>query len=188
MATTRNRIIAICLLAGALSMLFAAGCARQPPKETYGRRSGDVAEITAKQRFIVRGENQQRYYVDSRGGLHLIAREVPQPSGIGGALYYIENDERPYYLDEGQRLYYRDSTSRVYYIEDVRPGRIMEPETIVRESRPSVIVTPAAPRESCASQWENCMSGCRGISPRQSYTRPECVSNCDTIKINCRGQ
>jgi hypothetical protein len=187
MTTACNRIIVLCLFAGSLSVLYAAGCARQPPQETYGRRSGDVAEVTESRRFIVRGENQ-RYYVDSRGGLHLIAREVPQPSGIGGELYYIEGDERPYYLDESQRLYYRDSSGRVYYIEDVNPGKVNEPEVIIHESRPSMIVSPSESRESCASQWESCMSGCQGISRRQSYTRPECIRDCEIIRNNCRDQ
>jgi hypothetical protein len=184
MTITHNRIISICLLAGALSALYATGCARQPPQETYGRRSGDVAEVTATQRFIVRGE--QRYYVDSRGGLHLVTREVPQPSGIGGVLYYIEDDDRPYLLDESQRLYYRDSSGRMSYIEDVRPGRANEPETIIRESRPSMHVTPSELRESCSSQWESCMSGCQGISRRQSYSQPECVRDCEIIRNNCQ--
>jgi hypothetical protein len=124
--------------------------------------------------------------VDSQGALHLITRQVIESPGAAGGLYYIiEDDDRPYYRDQNGRLYYRDSSSRTYYIEDVRPGRSGETVIIQRGPEGYAPMTPARSMESCESQWQDCMSGCNGISPRQPYDRPNCIKNCDVIRSGC---
>lgn len=229
MATKCIRIAALWMLFGSLLVLGAAGCVRRvPPPEAYAPPAAvapsAVTPAPANVRRFVVTETQEHYYVDSRGGMHRIVREVTPPTG-GGLFYYVENDERPYSIDEVQRLYYRDPSGKTYYIEDVNPARVVTPEEAMRAGVPSGIVPPtypqtypttypptypqtypqtypttypmayppaypttypmAYPRESCASQWEKCMSGCQGISPRQAYSRPECISNCEAIRSNC---
>lgn len=135
---------------------------------------------------FVRSNDGRDYYVDSKGALHLITRQVIESPGAAGGLYYIEDDERPYSRDQGDRLYYRDSSGRTYYIEDVRPGRPGETIVIQHGSGMYAPMAQARSYESCESQWQTCMSGCNGISTRQKYDRPNCVSNCDVIRSGCR--
>jgi len=139
------------------------------------------------QRFI-HDAGGQDYYVDSRGALHLITRRVTEAPGVMGGLYYIEDDDRVYSIDQSQRLYYRDSSGRIRYIEEIRPGRAMDTVIISRQPEGYVPAAPAWSMESCESQWQSCMSGCNGISSRQKYDRPNCISNCDVIRSGCRGR
>lgn len=185
MTITCSRTITYWLFAFSLIGLSVANPANsQPPQESYSRRTIIVPESSPSRRFV-RTETQQSYYVDSRGGMHLITREVTESTGTGGILYYIENDDQPYYLDEGQRLYTRDASGNVYYIEDVRPSRINEPRGVILENRPSIGMAPIQ-HESCSSQFNKCMSGCQGVSRSERYARPECINNCETIRNACR--
>lgn len=140
-------------------------------------------------RTFVITDTGKHYYVDSKGGLHEVVRQTVESQG-GGGLYYIEDDDRPYYLDQSGELYYRDSSGRVRYIEEVNPGRAMQPGMIIREEAPQTYVAvtpgPPMPRQSCASQYQECMDGCQGISPRQQSDKPNCMSICDQIKSTCR--
>lgn len=120
--------------------------------------------------------------------MHLVTRQVAQPISPNGILYYVEDDDRPYSLDENQRLYTRDQSGRMYYIEDVRPGRSVESQVIVYERAPYRDMMPAYSQESCASQYEKCMSGCQGLSRREAYTYQTCVNNCETIRSGCSGR
>lgn len=139
------------------------------------------------QRFI-HDAGGQDYYVDSRGALHLITRRVIEDPGVMGGLYYIEDDDRVYSIDQSQRLYYRDSSGRIHYLEEVRPGRAMDTVIISRQPETYPPMAQARSMESCESQWQSCMSGCNGISSRQKYDRPNCISNCDVIRSGCRGR
>ena len=154
--------------------------------QSYGNQPTYVPETTVKR--FVRTESQQEYYVDSRGGMHLVTRQVTEPTGLSGILYYIEDDARPYSLDESQRLFTRDQAGHVYYIEDVRPGRVIESRVILQDNAPYRGMAPAYSQESCSSQYEKCMSGCQGLSRREAYTRPTCVNNCEIIRSGCSGR
>jgi hypothetical protein len=188
---TKTNSLLLALAAGSLLVLGATGCARHetPVSDLAQARQAPPApasEHIAGKRFVLT-ETGQRYYVDSRGMQHTIVREVTEPSGVGGVFYYIEDDDRPYYVDQSERLYYRDSSGRMYYIEDARPGRSSESQVILRADRPAMVETfsPALSRETCSSQWESCMEGCKGISPKQTYDRPNCIRYCDQIRNNC---
>jgi hypothetical protein len=188
MHTSRIKTLVPLVLAGLASVAGIYGCARnQQPVEMNAQPPAAVAEPVVVKHFVV--TDGRHYYVDSKGALHLIVREVQEPAGAGGLFYYIENDEHPYYLDQGERLYYRDSSGRLHYVEDVEPGAVVEPEVIIRRTTPGVVLEPRSmvPPQSCSEQWEECMSGCQGISPRQSYDRPGCIENCDTIRSHCTG-
>ena len=143
---------------------------------------------TTTVRSFVRTDTQQEYYVDSRGGLHQVTRQVTQPTGLSGILYYIEDDERPYSLDENRRLYTRDQSGRIYCLEDVRQGRVIESRGIVQDSTPYRGMTPAYSQEPCAQQYEKCLYGCQGLSRREAYTRPTCINNCEIIRNGCGGR
>lgn len=155
------------------------------PYQSYLSQPTYQPETTIRR--FVRTESQQEYYVDSRGGMHLITRQVTEPTGLSGILYYIEDDVRPYSLDESQRLFTRDQFGHVYYIEDVRPGRVIESQVIVEDNAPYRDMAPAYSQESCAHQYEQCMFGCQGLSRREAYTRPTCVNNCAIIRNGCSG-
>ncbi|WP_027190941.1 hypothetical protein [Fundidesulfovibrio putealis] len=139
------------------------------------------------QRFI-HDAGGQDYYVDSKGALHLVTRRVIEAPGAMGGLYYIEDDDRAYSIDQSQRLYYRDSSGGIHFLEEIRPGRAMDSVIISRQTEGYAPAAPAWSRESCESQWQSCMSGCNGISSRQKYDRPNCVSNCDVIRRGCLGR
>lgn len=130
---------------------------------------------------FVRTPTGQLYYVDATGAQHRIASAVTPPGG--GLYYYIEGDERPYFIDESQRLYSRDPWGNVYYIENMRPGG----GAVQGGASPLMIpLAPAMPAQPCAIQWQKCLDGCSGISPRQAYDRPNCISNCEIIRSQCR--
>ncbi|MHC1789744.1 hypothetical protein [Solidesulfovibrio sp.] len=187
MTTRLNTLIAGMLFAASLLVFSTAVQAQSRRYETSVHQPAYVQESTISRRFV-RTESQQDYYVDSRGGMHRVTRQVTQPAGLSGILYYIEDDDRPYSLDEGQRLYTRDQSGRVYYIEDVRPGRVIESRVIVQESVPYRGMPPVYANESCAHQYEKCMSACQGLSRREAYTRPTCVNNCEIIRSGCSGR
>ncbi len=186
---------------GALLLLGASGCVRSQPV-TYN--APEPERVTARQ--FGRTETGVRYYVDSRGVQHVIAREVSDPSAGGGIYYYVENDEHPYFLDASGQLYYRDPWGRIYPIEAINPGNVAYGtgpyvglpyggETYGGATYGGAVqgagapmmepAWPATTGESCASQYEKCMSGCQGISPRQAYDRPNCISNCEVIRSQC---
>jgi hypothetical protein len=187
MTTRQNTLLAGLLFAASLLVLSTAVPAQSRRYETIVQQPTYVQEPTTVRRFV-RTDSQQEYYVDSRGGMHLVTRQVTQPAGLSGILYYIEDDDRPYSLDEGQRLYTRDQSGRVYYIEDVRPGRVIESRVLVQESVPYRGMTPAYSQESCANQYAKCLSGCQGLSRREAYTRPTCINNCEIIRSGCSGR
>ena len=155
--------------------------------ETTVRQEVYTPQTTTVRSFI-RTDTQQEYYVDSRGGMHQVTRQVTQPSGLSGILYYIEDDDRPYSLDENRRLYTRDQSGRIYYIEDVRQGRVIESRVIVPVPIPHRGMTPVYAQESCADQYEKCLYGCQGLSRREAYTRPTCLNNCEIIRNGCNGR
>jgi len=187
MATTRSTTTTFGMLVFSMLVFCSAGTARsQPFPETYARPGSAVPEQT-RGRFV-RTDTQQRYYVDSLGRRYLIVREVVQPSAPLGILYYIENDDRPYYIDEDQRLYTRDQSGRMSYIDEVGQDQVNEPRVIMRRGSPSMYNQPMMQSESCASQYAKCMSGCQGISRKESYTKPTCINNCEVIRNGCRGQ
>lgn len=179
--------ISAMLFIATLLVLSTADIAQSQRYGTSVRQQTYVPESTTVRRFV-RTESQQDYYVDSRGGMHQVTRQVTQPTGLSGILYYIEDDDRPYSLDESQRLYTRDQSGRVYYIEDVRPGRVIESRVIVQDSTPYRGMMPAYSQESCTQQYEKCMYGCQGLSRREAYTRPTCVNNCEIIRSGCSGR
>ncbi|MFP5257754.1 MAG: hypothetical protein ACLGQH_01905 [Acidobacteriota bacterium] len=135
---------------------------------------------------FVRTPTGQVYYVDAMGVQHLIARSVTPPGG--GLYYYVEGDERPYFLDENQRLYFRDPWGNIFYIENMRPGGGAVYGGVVQGSPPPMMVplAPTMPAEPCVVQWQKCLDGCSGISPRQAYDRPNCLNNCEVIRSQCR--
>lgn len=183
MHTTGNTTVLLVLTLALLSASSLSGCAN---KQQVTQAPPPVAAPQPYQgpRFVHDASGQD-YYVDSKGALHLIVRRVVEvPQSVSG-LYYIEDDNRAYSIDQSERLYYRDSAGGIHFLEEVRPGRPMG--TVIISRQPEVYV-PAAPtwsRESCESQWQSCMSGCNGISSRQTYDRPNCISNCDAIRSGC---
>ncbi|MFP5259579.1 MAG: hypothetical protein ACLGQH_11215 [Acidobacteriota bacterium] len=179
--TTRMLLIASLLLLN-------TACQPQTRRyETSVRQETYVPETNNVRQFVRTGP-QQYYYVDSRGGMHLVTREVTQPTGMSGMLYYIEDDNRPYSLDANQRLYTQDQFGRIYYIEDVRPNRATDSRVIVPESVPYRDMPTAYSQEPCTYQYEKCMQGCQGLSRREAYTYPTCVNNCEIIRNGCIGQ
>ena len=199
MSTRGNTAITLFLCVGLLAFLSLPGCTRhrvpdenqmQMGQGSMGQGSGtqvsqapQVSQVPQGPRFVT--QSGRDYYVDSRGALHLITRQVIESPGAAGGLYYIEDDDRPYYRDPSNRLYYRDPSNRTYYIEDVRPGRS---ETVIIQREPERYAPVARSMESCESQWQSCMSGCNGISPRQPYDKPNCIRNCDIIRNGCLGR
>lgn len=194
--------VALLLFICFLAVLIFSGCARhRDPVEnqtpmgqgSLGRSADDkapqspqISQAPQGPRIITR--SGQDYYVDSNGALHVITRRVIEVPDAGGGLYYIEDDDRPYYIDQSNRLYSRDSTGRTYYIEELRPVRPVEREATPRVPEAYAPMAPARSMESCESQWQSCMSGCNGISPRQPYDRPNCIRNCDVIRNGCLGR
>lgn len=199
MSIRRNTAITLLLFSGLLSLLVLPGCERhRVPNEnqmqmgqgSMGKHpeaqvsetprvpSGQTTMVAPGPRFIV--QSGQEYYVDSRGALHEVVRHEVV---AGGGLYYLVGDERPYYVDESGRLYYRMPSGEVVYYEDVAP-----PPAVVIPGQPVYVPAPAVSRESCESQYRECMSGCNGISPRQRYDRPNCISNCEAIRGGCLGR
>lgn len=173
-----------------LGMLLVVGAAdsahSQPPPTVYVNPAASPPAPVATGHFV-RTPTGQIYYMDAMGVQHLIARSVTPPGG--GIYYYVEGDERPYFVDEYQRLYYRDPWGMIYYIENINPGRGVVYGVVVQGGPPVVVappMVPAMPAESCASQFDKCMYGCSGISPRQAYDRPNCMSNCEVIRSQCR--
>lgn len=187
MTTKSSRAIARMLLIVSLLLL---NMACQPQYRRYDNASLNqpyVAESSNVRQFVRTG-SQQYYYVDSRGGMHLVTRQVTQPSSPSGMLYYIEDDNRPYYIDTNQRLYTQDQSGQIYYIEDVRPQRTTESRAIAQESVPYSGMPTAYSQQSCAYQYEKCMQGCQGLSRREAYTYPTCVNNCEIIRNGCSGR
>ncbi|WP_243358262.1 hypothetical protein [Fundidesulfovibrio terrae] len=172
------KLVLLSSFSGLLLLLILPGCAKQQAAS----RSTETVVAPAPAPRIVR-QAEQDYYVDSRGALHLIVRQEIQ---TGGGLYYIEGDERAYISDPTGRLYYREPTGTVIYIEDLSPP----PQAVIIPRQPEVYVpvAPARSMESCESQWRNCMAGCEGISPRQRYDRPNCISDCEAIRSGCPGR
>jgi len=145
MATNRIKRLALWTLSGSLLVLSLAGCARrQPPPETYANPAAVAPAPSNSRRFVVT-ETQEHYYVDSRGAMHRIVREVMQPPGGGGIFYYVENDPQPYYIDEAQRLYHRDPSGNIYYIEDMTPIQAAGPREMAPPSSPPVYLAPSGP-------------------------------------------
>lgn len=175
MSIRRNTAIILSLFSGLLFIMVLPGCGKRQ-QAAYEPPSATIAPAQSSR--IVRRADRD-YYVDSRGALHLIVRRSVE---TGGGLYYLEGDERAYVLDQAGRLYYREPTGRILYFEEVVPGETAE--TVVVPSQPAYVTAPAM-RESCESQWQDCMSGCNGISPRQRYDRPNCISNCEAIRRGC---
>ncbi|EKO37858.1 MAG: hypothetical protein B193_3464 [Solidesulfovibrio magneticus str. Maddingley MBC34] len=175
----------LCLCSPLLPGLTAQAQARRH-ETTVGQEVHTPQTTTV--RSFVRTDTQQEYYVDSRGGLHQVTRQVTQPTGLSGILYYIEDDDRPYSLDENRRLYTRDQSGRIYYLEDVRQGRTIESRVIVQNPIPYRDMTPTYSQESCAHQYEKCLYGCQGLSRREAYTRPTCINNCEIIRNGCNGR
>lgn len=161
------------LTAGAVIALLMAVCVPQTPALAAELAQSDGGRI-------VRTESGERYYLDDRGVLHRIVREARDPGGAAGIFYYIEDDDRPLVQEGPSRLYYRDSSGALHALEPVPPAVGAAPYTIVpgRAFRP-----PQA--ESCARQLEECLAGCRGISPRQASDRPNCLAICDQIRAGC---
>ncbi|WP_139311483.1 hypothetical protein [Desulfovibrio sp. DV] len=187
MTTRLTNMTAAMLFIASLLVPGTTASAQSRRYEPSARQPAYVQESTTVRRFV-HTDSQQDYYVDSRGGMHLVTRQVTQPAGLSGILYYIEDDDRPYSLDEGQRLYTRDQSGQIFYIEDVRPGRVIESRVLVQESVPYRGMTPAYSQESCANQYEKCMAGCQGLSRREAYTRPTCINNCEIIRSGCSGR
>jgi len=185
MTTRATCTIVGMMFIASLLILGVAAPTHSRPYQSYGSQPTYQPETTIKR--FVRTESQQEYYVDSRGGMHLITRQVMEPTGLSGILYYIEDDARPYSLDESQRLFTRDQSGHVFYIEDVRPGRAIESRAIVQDNAPYRDMAPTYSQESCAHQYEQCMYGCQGLSRREAYTRPTCINNCEIIRNSCSG-
>ena len=187
MITRLHTMTAGMLFIASLLVLTTAGQAQSRRYGTSVNQPTQVQESITVRRFV-HTESQQEYYVDSRGGMHLVTRQVTQPGGLSGILYYIEDDDRPYSLDEGQRLFTRDPSGRIFYIEDVRPGRVIESRVAV----PAIVAyrgrQPAYTQESCAYQYDKCMTGCQGLSRREAHTRPTCINNCEIIRNGCSGR
>ncbi|MFP5223476.1 MAG: hypothetical protein ACLGSA_14390 [Acidobacteriota bacterium] len=184
MSIRKNFMLQVFMVAGLLVALNIPAFAK---RQVIQVQPAPAPQSYQGQRFI-HDANGQDYYVDSKGALHLITRRVVEAPGVMGGLYYIENDDRVYYIDQSQRLYYRDSSGGIHFLEEVRPGRPMETVIISRQPETYAPMTPVLSRESCESQYQSCMSGCNGISPRQTYDRPNCISNCDAIRSGCLGR
>lgn len=182
-----NALIAGILFAASLLVLGAAVPAQSRQYKDSAQQPVFIQESTTVRR-LVHTESQQDYYIDSRGAMHLITRQVTQPTGLSGILYYIEDDDRPYSLDESQRLFTRDQAGHVYYIEDVRPGRVIDSRVIVRNDAPYQDMSPSYSQESCAQQYGKCMAGCQGLSRGSAHTRPTCINNCEIIRNGCSGR
>jgi len=182
----RKRItLKLLLLVGLLVTLSIPAFAKQ--QQVIQIQPAPSSQADQSQRFV-HDAGGQDYYVDSNGALHLVTRRVIEVPGVLGGLYYIEDDDRAYSIDQSQRLYYRDSAGTIHFLEEVRPGRAME--TIVISPQPDAYapMAPARSAESCESQWQSCMAGCKGISSRQADDRPNCISNCDVIRRGCLGR
>jgi hypothetical protein len=176
MSISRNTAIMLSLFSGLLSMFALPGCSRH---HEAAYESPPAATISpAPSSHIVRRADRD-YYVDSQGALHLISRRSMETEG---GLYYLEGDERAYVLDQSGRLYYREPSGRILYYEEVTPV-----QTVVVPSQPTYMAAPVT-RESCESQYQQCVSGCNGISPRQRADRPNCMSNCEAIRSGCPGR
>ena len=195
MLIRRNTALILLLLSGLLSLLILPGCTRHRDANENQVQMGQgslgggtsartdqvppmVSQVPPGPHFVV--QSGQDYYVDSRGALHQIVRRETVSGGV--LYYYIEGDERGYLVDESGRLYYREPAGRIVYYETLSPSAT---ETVVAPSQPVYLPAPAMSAESCESQYQECMSGCRGISPRQTYDRPNCMSNCDVIRSGC---
>ena len=185
MYAMRNTTVLIFMALALLSVSILPGCAKTQ-QETQA--PPPVAAPQYQGPRFVHDASGQDYYVDSRGALHLVVRRAVEVPGSGGGIYYIEDDTRAYSIDQSERLYYRDSSGVIHFIEEVRPGRAMETVIITRQPERYAPMAPARSMESCESQWQTCMSGCNGISPRQAYDRPNCISNCEVIRSGCLGR
>ncbi len=199
MSIRRHSPVVLFLFVGMLSLLILPGCQRhrvpddnqmQMGQGPQGRNpSAQVSEVPTvlpanrvapSPRFVV--QSGQDYYVDSRGALHqVLRREVVS----GGGLYYLEGDERGYLADEHGRLYHRESAGNILYYEDASPRVV---ETRVVPGKQVYMPAPVIGRESCESQYQECMSGCQSISPREAYDRPNCVSMCEQNQRGCQGR
>lgn len=127
-------------------------------------------------------ESQRLYYREPTGGIFYIDEVKPiQPSGPSGV--YPQHGYHPGYYaspQSGPGLYYTvpDSRSPGYQ----QPGY---PQTYYPQAGYQTGY-PAMSSESCASQYQRCVDACQGLSRREAYTRPQCLSNCETIRNNCR--
>ncbi|MFP5240001.1 MAG: hypothetical protein ACLGQW_09240 [Acidobacteriota bacterium] len=166
---TCRKIIPMALLALCAFLAAPHRAVAQPPGQDGGGR-------------IVRTESGERYYLDNKGILHRIVREVRDPGGVEGIFYYIEDDDRPVAPDARTGLYYLDSSGRFHPVESVPPPR-PEPYAVIPGSE-----AMAPPQQPCSVQVENCLAGCRGISPRQESDKPNCLAICEEIRRNCKNQ
>ncbi|WP_043639973.1 hypothetical protein [Desulfovibrio sp. TomC] len=174
------------MFVGMAFVVGVADCAHaQPPTLVYVYPAAPPPASGATGNFV-RTPTGQLYYVDATGAQHRIVSAVTPPGG--GLYYYVEGDERPYFIDESQRLYSRDPWGNVYYIEQMRSGGGAVYGGVVQGSASPMMVplTPTVPVEPCVIQWQKCLDGCSGISPRQAYDHPNCISNCEVIRSQCR--
>lgn len=184
MSIRKNTTLILLLIVGLLATLSISAFAK---RQVIQVQPAPSSQSYQGERFI-HDEGGQDYYVDSKGALHLVTRRVIEAPGVMGGLYYIEDDDRAYFIDKSQRLYYRDSSGGIHYLEEIRPGRAMNSVVISRQNQSYAPSAPAWSMESCESQWQSCMSGCKGISSRQTYDRPNCISNCEVIRNACQGR
>jgi hypothetical protein len=133
---------------------------------------------------------QRLYYRDPAGGTYYIEDVMPiQPSGP--VVVYPQAYPQAAYpqaYPQGYAPTYPQAYPQagadprsgpgLYYTE---PG----PAAAVPAGGYPMSMSPASSGQSCASQYQQCRAACEGISRSQAYTKPQCISNCETIRNNC---
>lgn len=172
---------------GRLLTIVMAGLLSAPAVSSLAAGPGPAVEV-AQARANGQGvsADEKDYYVDKDGALHIITRRLVKQQG---GLYSVEGDDQAKAVetDKQGRLFYRDAAGAVHYVEETEPGVYVEKKAAPKRSGAT---KPAAksPRETCESQYRNCVAGCRAISPREAADQPNCMRDCETIRRGCSGR
>jgi len=120
--------------------------------------------------------------VDSKGGVHVIERNIRVEPGTGGLFAIIDDRNTRYYYDENNRLYYRNDAGNIVYAEESDSGKVIDPLPILRGDYSGRQMHLRSP-EYCTGEWNKCMNRCD--FPVGRGNKRTCLEECDFAREQC---